>query len=128
MIRGPAGEWVAKVIGVCAVVDAELWDMYIGLACAWVLHVKGIVVETDCLETLNLIRIGRNGKRLHGLVLHIVELCHRFRAVSFQHIKPDNNRVADQMTKLTIFDELEVRIFHALPMEVGHLLQADVGD
>ncbi|KAK8579023.1 hypothetical protein V6N12_069358 [Hibiscus sabdariffa] len=92
MIRSPAGEWVisfAKAIGVCAMVDVELWGIYIGLVCAWDLYVTGIVVETDCLEALKLIRIGRNGKRSYGLVLHILELCHRFQAVSFQHIKRD---------------------------------------
>ncbi|KAL4279622.1 hypothetical protein GQ457_03G027550 [Hibiscus cannabinus] len=131
MIWGPTGEWFisfTKAIGVCAVVDAELWGIYIGLVCAWDLHVTGVVVETDCLGALNFIRLGRNGKGSHGLVLHILELCHRFRTVSFQHVKRNSNRVADQMAKLAIFDGLEVCIFHVPPVEVGHILQTDVGD
>ncbi|KAL4282616.1 hypothetical protein GQ457_16G001520 [Hibiscus cannabinus] len=107
MIRGPAGEWIigfAKGIGVCAVVDAELWGIYIGLTCAWNLSISGVVVETDCLEALNLIRQGRNGKGSHGLVLHIMELCTRFQGVCFQHVKRNKNRVADRMAKLAIFD------------------------
>ncbi|KAL4280704.1 hypothetical protein GQ457_03G019240 [Hibiscus cannabinus] len=131
MIRGPTSEWIlgfAKAIGVCAVVDAELWGIYIGLVCAWNLSVPGVVVETDCLEALNLIRLGLNGKGSHGLVLHILELCNRLQGVSFQHVKRNKNRVADRMAKLTIFDGLEVRYFQAPPVEVGHVLQGDMGD
>ncbi|KAK9019781.1 hypothetical protein V6N11_054289 [Hibiscus sabdariffa] len=131
LIRDPVGEWVlgyAKAIGVCLVVDAELWGIYIGLAYAWDLHIRRVIVETDCLEALRLLKVGSNGQVSPDLVLHVLELCHRPWDVSLRQLKRDANRDADQMAKLVIFDGLDVSTFQVPTHVVGHLLHANVGD
>ncbi|MBA0681622.1 hypothetical protein Goari_023411 [Gossypium aridum] len=45
----------SQVIGVCSLVEAELWGVYVKFMHAWQMGVRRIVLETDNLEAVSLI-------------------------------------------------------------------------
>ncbi|KAK8987735.1 hypothetical protein V6N11_027478 [Hibiscus sabdariffa] len=74
------GNWClsfSKFIGVCFVVEAELWGVLVGLWCAWKLHVTKLVVEIDSMDALRLIQSSSGDHGVLSVVLHNLELCAR---------------------------------------------------
>ncbi|KAL4388073.1 hypothetical protein GQ457_09G018440 [Hibiscus cannabinus] len=55
------GSWkfsFAKSLGVCSVVDVELWGVYIGLSLAWNVRFRNVIIEMDSQESLQIIQGG----------------------------------------------------------------------
>ncbi|KAE8690286.1 hypothetical protein F3Y22_tig00110903pilonHSYRG00056 [Hibiscus syriacus] len=85
----------SKFIGICSVVEAKLWGVYIGLLCSSGMGCRLVIVEIDSLETL---------KMIHG-----VDQGFKSRL---------GNQVADDMAKLSQRDTYECITFEAAPGEV----------
>ncbi|KAK9033053.1 hypothetical protein V6N11_018091 [Hibiscus sabdariffa] len=102
-IRDSNGNWIlgfSKGLGVCWIMEAELWGVYTGLLCARNLNLRDIEIEVDSLKALCFIKLGAHGQ---------------------------SNKVADQMMMIADVEDLEVRLFHDPPLEVGRLLHEEVG-
>ncbi|KAK9046001.1 hypothetical protein V6N11_051904 [Hibiscus sabdariffa] len=99
---------------------------------SWSPPVQGLgsLLCGGCRVVGNLLQLGegRNGHGSHGLVLHIMKFCNCNWSVSLKHVHREGNRVADQMSKFTGFETLEMKLFHEPPQGIEHLLEANVGD
>ncbi|KAE8729981.1 hypothetical protein F3Y22_tig00003041pilonHSYRG00407 [Hibiscus syriacus] len=109
-------------IGICSVVDAER-GAYIGLLLAWEAGCGNIVLEVDCLEVLRFLRNDYNG--LHPLSKHLSDLRNRNWIVKVQHVRHDENKMADALAKSASFNLLDVIILASAPAWVEPLLLAD---
>ena len=59
LIRNDAGEFLGGFsmnIGSCSVLEAELWGIYYGLDMAWKTRIRKLVLESDSLHAINLVR------------------------------------------------------------------------
>ncbi|KAK8537856.1 hypothetical protein V6N12_044002 [Hibiscus sabdariffa] len=80
VLRTDAGGWVigfSKRLGICTVLEAELWVVFEGLLSAWSVGVPRLILEVDSLDAVRLIQQGQAGCRSLSLVNHILELLSR---------------------------------------------------
>ncbi|KAK9035794.1 hypothetical protein V6N11_077823 [Hibiscus sabdariffa] len=71
LIRDDGGSWLvgfSKRIGICSILEAELWGIYEGLLAAWSIGSQYLLVESYCLEAINLI----NNRSISDGVLSMV--------------------------------------------------------
>ncbi|KAK9029308.1 hypothetical protein V6N11_026427 [Hibiscus sabdariffa] len=109
LIRDDGGSWLigfSKRIGICSVLEAELWGIYEGLLAAWTIGSRYLLVESDCLEAIKLVNNRRNSDGVLSMVLSIDEVLNRPWCVRFSHIARDGNHAADWMAKLASSDDL----------------------
>ncbi|KAL4284759.1 hypothetical protein GQ457_16G014900 [Hibiscus cannabinus] len=119
------GNWClgfSKFVGICSVVEAELWGVFVGLLCAWNLQLPKLVVEIDSMDALRLLQSNSHQQGVLSVVLHILELCARPWDVRFQFIGRDGNGVADGMAKLASGFNFDLYTFLHPPVEVLDLL------
>ncbi|KAK8535577.1 hypothetical protein V6N12_057093 [Hibiscus sabdariffa] len=56
VVRNASGTWLieySKRVEICLVLETELWGIFEGLVAAW--SIDWIIVESDCLEAVNMI-------------------------------------------------------------------------
>ncbi|KAK8518326.1 hypothetical protein V6N12_017477 [Hibiscus sabdariffa] len=101
------GRWIIgflKGIGVCSVLDVELWGIYEGLLTAWSVGTRNLVVEVDSLEVIRVVQQSLAGFSSLSLVVYIVKLLQRLWSVKLQHVLREGNRLVDGMTKFATID------------------------
>ncbi|KAL4386745.1 hypothetical protein GQ457_09G012620 [Hibiscus cannabinus] len=80
VFRDHMGEWIlgfSKFIGVCSVVDAELWGVLVGLESAWSHGFRKIIIETDSLDVCRLLRSDNHSQQGLSLLMHLNRLRHQ---------------------------------------------------
>ncbi|KAK8502048.1 hypothetical protein V6N12_003397 [Hibiscus sabdariffa] len=80
LIRDDRGSWLigfSKRIGICSILEAELWGIYEGLFAAWSIGSRYLLVESDCLEAINLINNRSNSEGTISMVYSISEVLNR---------------------------------------------------
>ncbi|KAL4355056.1 hypothetical protein GQ457_06G032600 [Hibiscus cannabinus] len=120
-LRDHMGEWIlrfSKCIGVCSIIDAELWGVLVGLESAWSRGFRRIVVETDSLDVLRLLRSDNHNQQRPSLLMHL----NRLRHVNVQHIVREGNQVADSLAKATSSNGFHVVCYDLSPPMVVGLL------
>ncbi|KAL4355451.1 hypothetical protein GQ457_06G008470 [Hibiscus cannabinus] len=103
VIRSHDGRWVqgvAKFIGICSVLEAELWGAFTILHAAWGLGITRIVIELDCLEAVCMIKLASLPPRSPTILFHLRELLSRPWCVEVFHIDSEKNRLAHDLAKL----------------------------
>ncbi|KAL4386881.1 hypothetical protein GQ457_09G018920 [Hibiscus cannabinus] len=96
----------SKRIGICTILEAELWGIYEGLLAAWSVGSQFLLVESDCLEAINLINNRGAPDVVLSMIHSISALLNRSWCVQFSHIVRDGNHAADWMAKLAPSDDL----------------------
>ncbi|KAK9037274.1 hypothetical protein V6N11_022193 [Hibiscus sabdariffa] len=114
-----------KGIGVCLVIEAELWGIYEGLHVAWSVGVRKLVVEIGSLDAVRAIQQGLDGRSAFTLVPYIVELLNRDWYFKLEHIRRVGNRLADNLTKLVSFDDLLCHRLLVVPDCILSVLKSD---
>ncbi|KAK8676101.1 hypothetical protein V6N13_034155 [Hibiscus sabdariffa] len=87
---------------------------------------RSIVVETDCLDAIRLLRRPALKGSPITLVRDIRRLCNQEWRVSFHHVSRFNNRVTDSLARLASPSNFDVLHFDAPPLGIVHLLREDV--
>ncbi|KAL4351355.1 hypothetical protein GQ457_06G013440 [Hibiscus cannabinus] len=103
VIRSHDGRWVqgvAKFIGICSVLEAELWGAFTILHAAWGLGITRIVIELDCLEAVRMIKLASLPPGSPTILFHLRELLSRPWCVEVFHIDREKNRLAHDLAKL----------------------------
>ncbi|KAK8689240.1 hypothetical protein V6N13_087962 [Hibiscus sabdariffa] len=80
VIRDSSGLWIrgfTKFIGPCSILEAELWDIHVGLELAWKLGCRKLIVESDNRDAVRIIEQGHGCVGVSSLVLHIQEVLTR---------------------------------------------------
>ncbi|KAL4367764.1 hypothetical protein GQ457_05G018590 [Hibiscus cannabinus] len=103
VIRNHDGRWVqgvAKFIGICSVLEAELWGAFTIIHVAWGLGITRIVIELDCLEAVRMIKLASLPPGSPTILFHLRELLSRPWCVEVFHIDREKNRLAHELAKL----------------------------
>ncbi|KAK9013943.1 hypothetical protein V6N11_005118 [Hibiscus sabdariffa] len=109
VIRNAAGDWLigfSRKLGICSVIESELWGIYEGLLVAWSLGLVRLIVEVDSSNAINLIRQYKEGQAALALVPNIVSLINRRRSIELSHVMRKGNKLADCMAKFSNWDDL----------------------
>ncbi|KAL4336249.1 hypothetical protein GQ457_07G029660 [Hibiscus cannabinus] len=125
VLRDHLGEWIlgfSKFIGVCSVIDAELWGVLVGLESAWSRGFRRIVIETDSLDVFRLLQSDNHSQQRLSLLMHLNRLRHQDWIVKVQHIVREENRVADSLAKTTSSTGFHVIYYDLPPPTVVRLL------
>ncbi|KAL4352380.1 hypothetical protein GQ457_06G019070 [Hibiscus cannabinus] len=127
-IRDSWGGWKLgfyKFIGICSIVEAKLWGVYVHLLCAWDLGLRQVIVEDDSADVIRLIRNPSASANGPLLLLHIDALCNRVCDVKFQQVARSGNIIVGRMAKLADSGDFDVYKFIVPHMAVVDLLVAD---
>ncbi|KAE8707641.1 hypothetical protein F3Y22_tig00110378pilonHSYRG00042 [Hibiscus syriacus] len=129
--RNDKGEWFtgfARAVGTCTVLEAELWGVLEGLSHAWNLDARQVIIELDNMEACKLVS-QRQQKHTNPVILqHIQEWLNKGWEVSFNQVKSQANRQADNITKLVQKNDFLGRSYHSAPIAVHALLHEDMLD
>ncbi|KAE8736207.1 hypothetical protein F3Y22_tig00000132pilonHSYRG00170 [Hibiscus syriacus] len=115
-----------KFIGVCSVVKAEIWGVFLGLCHAWDRGFRQIIIEIDSLDALSVIKNHMLRQAKPTILYHVSELLQRAWVVKFEHVGRDGNLVADDLAKLANVGDLQCVTLDAPPLSVLHVLHKDV--
>ncbi|KAK8483855.1 hypothetical protein V6N11_024230 [Hibiscus sabdariffa] len=125
--RNSSSEWrfsFAHFIGICLVLDVELWGAYYILCYAWEAGNRQIVLEMDSLEAIRVLKDDFNG--FHFLKWHLDELRGRDWLVRIRHMRRSGNKVANALAKSARLDSLETTYYGKPPSWLNSLLFDDV--
>ncbi|KAE8728903.1 hypothetical protein F3Y22_tig00004045pilonHSYRG00033 [Hibiscus syriacus] len=103
VFRSSNGGWMfgfSKVIGICSIVEVELWGIHEGLSHAWNLGERLITVETDSLEAVRMLK----------------------------HISRNANKVMDRLAKIVATRGEVHMVFSTPPLEVIDFIQQEAED
>ncbi|KAL4335934.1 hypothetical protein GQ457_07G000840 [Hibiscus cannabinus] len=110
--RDSSGTWMfgfLKFIGVCSVLDAELWGAYLGLYFAWNAGFQQVILQLDNMDALRILKVDYAGT--HALSGHLFEFRRRAWCVKIRHISRSGNWVADVLAKGATIGSLEPQFF-----------------
>ncbi|KAE8696076.1 hypothetical protein F3Y22_tig00110676pilonHSYRG00016 [Hibiscus syriacus] len=127
-IRDSNGNWLigfAKAVGICSVLEAELWGEFEGLLHAWRLGKRQAILETDSADAYRLLI--RNSPKVASptIIMHILELLERQWKVEIKHIRRDANKIADSLATMAQKKEFAGLIFETPPEAILSILQED---
>ncbi|KAK8985696.1 hypothetical protein V6N11_068940 [Hibiscus sabdariffa] len=108
VVRDADGKWLigfTRRIGICTVVEAELWGVYEGLLPAWSIGCVKLIIEVDNAVVVDLIHNYNSGESTFALVSHIVTLMNRSWQVEITHVLREGNDLADSMVKIAGVDD-----------------------
>ncbi|KAK8689834.1 hypothetical protein V6N13_088544 [Hibiscus sabdariffa] len=119
------GRWlygVARSIGRCNVLLAELWGNREGLLHAWSCSYRHIAPEPDSLKAVRIFTSVSTVMKENGLVLSIKRWLNRGWQVRVQHVGHGYNRVADKMAARGRESMLTTTIFTMAPDNIRDLI------
>ncbi|KAE8654104.1 hypothetical protein F3Y22_tig00117056pilonHSYRG00889 [Hibiscus syriacus] len=114
----------AKFIGICSIIDAELWGAFVGLNFAWNAGFRQVILELDSIETLRILKLDYNGT--HTLGWYLNELRRRNWCVQIQHVLHNGNKVADTLAKFASLIILDPILIDFPPTSITKLLLEDM--
>ncbi|KAE8680158.1 hypothetical protein F3Y22_tig00111392pilonHSYRG00374 [Hibiscus syriacus] len=125
--KDSSGTWLfgfSKFIGICLIIDAELWGAFVGLTFAWNAGFRQVILELDSMEALRILKSDYNGT--HSLRWHINELRRRNSCVQIQHVLRNGNKVADVLAKGASLANLDPILIDSPPISITKLLLEDM--
>ncbi|KAE8723185.1 hypothetical protein F3Y22_tig00012724pilonHSYRG00007 [Hibiscus syriacus] len=128
IIRNNIGEWIlgyARAVGICSVVEAEIWGVFEGLTHAWNIGERQVILETDSAEALRLLAKRGEGAESPIIPQRIRELVGRNWTVSFTQIRREANGIADIMSKKSGRDDFAGKVCREPPGDTISRLQED---
>ncbi|XP_039011696.1 uncharacterized protein LOC120140781 [Hibiscus syriacus] len=98
--RNDNGDWCFgfnKFIGICSILDVELWAAYYGLRLAWAAGYHHIILELDSMSAIRVIKYDQRNK--HSLRWHLEELWNRDWTIQIEHNRREGNKIVDALAK-----------------------------
>ncbi|KAK8548099.1 hypothetical protein V6N12_061021 [Hibiscus sabdariffa] len=128
VLRDADRRWImgyTKRLGVCSVLDSELWGLFEGLLSAWSLHIRYLLVETNSLEAYRIITEPSAACGGSTLVPYILELISRPWEVRLSHVRRNENALADHMAKMALASDFIVHKYLDLPLDCLGLIEEE---
>ncbi|KAL4290899.1 hypothetical protein GQ457_14G017950 [Hibiscus cannabinus] len=94
------GSWInffVRDVGRCSVLIVELWAVQDGLAQAWTLGFRRVVIDSDCLEVIKILKQSYHALIGNNLVESILHLTQREWQVVFRHVSRYQNAISDRL-------------------------------
>ncbi|KAF7814237.1 putative ribonuclease H protein At1g65750 family [Senna tora] len=130
IFRNEDGRWMggfSGYIGTQTNMFAELTAIKQGLSLAVNKGFLRLLVETDCLEALNLISKGDISTHHLGVIINDIRvLSSRCESISFKHIFREANQCADGLAKIGSKGRHELCVWENPPTEISLALLADL--
>ncbi|KAE8698157.1 hypothetical protein F3Y22_tig00110602pilonHSYRG00255 [Hibiscus syriacus] len=101
----------ARAIGICSVLEAELWGALEGLRNSWSIGTGRIILEVDNGEVYRILNRSNLKEVSPTTIRHISGLLERNWVVSFSQVRRVANRIADHVAKMVQHDDFEGRRF-----------------
>lgn len=103
----------------------ELWAILHGLELVWLGEHKKVIVETDCLQVVKMIKDCSNNTPSMTLVRKIKKVYCQFNAVKFQFVHRRGNTIVDWLAKIYPNIKVSLRIIDVLIFHIRKLLLED---
>ncbi|KAL4333427.1 hypothetical protein GQ457_07G010550 [Hibiscus cannabinus] len=103
VIRDEHGNWIQgffRDVGRCSVLLAELWEVHDSLVQAWSLDFRHVIVETDCLEIIRILKRSSRALMGNNLVESILLWTRKEWQLVVQHVPRHQNSIADRFAAL----------------------------
>ncbi|KAL4367798.1 hypothetical protein GQ457_05G016360 [Hibiscus cannabinus] len=126
--RDFSGTWCfgfSRDLGLCSVLEAELWGVYEGLTTAWSLGYPRVIVEMDCRDAYDMLVHGNPRHLGSSLLPGILELQQRCWEIQFRFTCREGNIPADIMSRLVQKGTLAYHRYLDPPLTVRDALDAD---
>ena len=104
------GRWSLQFVEDAA--TAEACALHDGLLLAGKIGCNKLIVESDCLEVVEIMQNGRNSLGAAAIYEECTFLCHGFACVSFAHCPREANMAAHELAK---FNEVNHGVWHGDP-------------
>ncbi|KAE8672514.1 hypothetical protein F3Y22_tig00111840pilonHSYRG00033 [Hibiscus syriacus] len=114
----------SRAIGICSVIEAELWGVFEGLKHARRIRARNIAIEIDNIEAHSMLTRRHQGLTAPS-ILHIWELMEGNWSVTLSYVPREANKLDDIMAKLVQKDDFAGRIFEKPPEAIRSILQED---
>ncbi|KAK8516444.1 hypothetical protein V6N12_038687 [Hibiscus sabdariffa] len=88
VVRNKEGTWLigfSRKLGICSILEAELWGLYEGLLTAWSIGIRFLLIESDCLEAVNLIAKRDSLLIVPSIIYYIAKLLNRAWSVKLSY-------------------------------------------
>lgn len=103
-------------LGECSVLASELWAILYGARLAWERGFQNIIIESDSLLAINLLKNGCSSRHpCYALVHQIMQVIGGVPTIRSHHILREANQVADLLAKNGLFLDVRCRLFDSMP-------------
>ncbi|KAK9041594.1 hypothetical protein V6N11_016688 [Hibiscus sabdariffa] len=126
--RDSSGTWCfgfSRDLGLCSVLEAELWGVYEGLTTAWSLGYPRVIVEMDCRDAYDMLVHGNPRHLGSSLLPGILELQQCCWEIQFRFTCREGNIPTDIMSRLVQIGTLAYHRYLDPPLTVRDALDAD---
>lgn len=113
VLRGPDENWISEFqifVGRDSTLNAELWTVFHGFQMAKIRGACKVIVESDCMTAMKMIKECLNGSSSTTIVRQIKEASKAFEEVHSQFTKREGNSTADWLAKTCDDSTLELGI------------------
>ncbi|KAF7843708.1 putative ribonuclease H protein At1g65750 family [Senna tora] len=130
IIRDSDGRFVkgfTSNLGMCFVLQAELWGVSHGLEVAWSLGAKNLIVESDSVTVVDLVRKGHSELHPNGALLErINHWIMKEWDVKVSHVFREANSAADWISKNPLVDSFDLVLLEDPPQCLSDILLKDL--
>ncbi|KAL4280940.1 hypothetical protein GQ457_03G011290 [Hibiscus cannabinus] len=126
--RDSEGNWCfgfSRALGLCSVLEAELWGVYEGLATAWSLGYTRVIMEMDCRDAYEMLAEGNPRRLGSSLLSGLLEMRQRSWDIQFHFIRREGNQAADLMARLAWQGTPEYCRYMDPPLVIRDILISD---
>ncbi|KAF7815362.1 putative ribonuclease H-like domain-containing protein [Senna tora] len=131
LIRDSQCQWIqgySSFIGFGTALKAEIWTIISGFKLAKSLNYDHILVESDSMLAINLIKKDdvHPNHHLNNLLLYCRSTLLTFTEVQLSHTSREGNSCADLLAKTALMDRSCMKTFHSVPSFVRMAFLADL--
>ncbi|KAL4334884.1 hypothetical protein GQ457_07G032640 [Hibiscus cannabinus] len=126
--RDSKGNWCfefSRALGLCSVLEAELWGVYDGLATAWSLGYTRVIMEMDCRDAYEMLAEGNPHRLGSSLLSSLLEMRQRSWDIQFHFIRKEGNQAANLMAQLAWRGTPEYCRYMDPPLVIRDILISD---
>lgn len=124
-MRDSNGWWIVgyqRYVGKGSALNAELWAILHEIDIAKQRGYKNVVVESNCLVAVEMLKDSSNGTLVNTIIRRIKEVANHFGVLEIQFIRCEGNLVVDYLAKSSDTSESIIRITETPNSYVNKLL------
>ncbi|KAK8486596.1 hypothetical protein V6N11_068290 [Hibiscus sabdariffa] len=128
VFRNEDGSWhygFTRNIGHCSVLFAELWALHDCLSKAWSLNFRRLVIETDCMEVIRILKHSSNTRIGNNLIELIRNWTRKEWQLVIRHVSRNLNHVANRVAALGHASSREGLSLTSPPVELTLLVEEE---
>ena len=129
VLRNHGKNWLQGFVtnkGVGSIIEAELWGLYEGLLMAWNSGYKKVLVESDCLEVVQLMhKVTKPNHPCFSIIQSCKNLMLADWDCSVNHVYREGNKLADGLASMGHNMVMGIVFFDIPSFEIAPIFEAD---